>query len=261
MTKPFIIAEIGVNHNGKFELARRMVEEAAAAGADAVKFQAFWHWPDLRQYELTREQHVTLKEYAEKQNMEWLCTPFSLPAIDFIESLKCARVKVSSGFVTCEDFLDYLSGRFPSVVLSTGMADMDEVARAVEILRPETLTLMHCVTEYPIKSYSDCNLLAMDTMRHKFCVPVGYSDHSGIIEIPIAAAAMGAEIIEAHFTLSRQIPGPDQEASLEPQEFAEMVEGIKAAAAARGDGRKVPTAGELTRRDAIRRRMEDGIHG
>ncbi len=280
-----IIAEAGVNHNGSMELALRLIDAAFAAGADAVKFQTFL--PDqlvtanapkaeyqivntgdntqsqrqmLGQLALPLDHYSRLKDYCDQAGIEFLSTPFDFESADCLEPL-VRRYKVPSGEVTNLPFLEYLSAKAKPLILSTGMSTLAEVAVAVETIqscqRPSAypaapLTLLHCCNNYPCR-YDDVNLQAMVTLRSAFGVPVGYSDHTLGIEVPIAAAAMGAEIIEKHFTLDPDMPGPDHRASLNPVQLKEMIIAIRNCERARGDGVKRPAASEGPMRRLIRK--------
>ncbi len=269
-----IIAEAGVNHNGDVALARRLIAAGAAAGADYVKFQTFV--PELlvtRRARKATYQSVNFKEetdtqlgmlrklaipeprYAElmaeclAQGTRFLSTPFDFQSIDFLARMNLDFWKIPSGELTDLPYLRKIAATGRPVVLSTGMSTLDEVGWAIEALLNgglkslEDLTVLHCSTQYPTPK-ADVNLKAMITLREKFGVKVGYSDHTQGIEIPIAAAALGACIIEKHLTLDRNLPGPDHRASLEPDEFGEMVRAIRNVEQALGDGVKAPCSSE-----------------
>lgn len=265
------IAEAGVNHNGSLELAHRLIDVAADAGADAVKFQAFD--PDrlaapaapqaayqrhntgiaepqvemLRRLALPQDAWGPLRDHAAARDLLFLATPFDEVSADLLYGLGVPGFKVASGEVTNLPFLACLAGRGLPVLLSTGMSTLPEVAEAVRTVREHgnpPLALLHCVTNYPAEP-ADCNLNAMGTMRSAFGVPVGWSDHTEGIEISLAAVALGAELLEKHFTLDRSMAGPDHRASLAPPELAALVKAARRVSAARGDGRKVPAASEL----------------
>ena len=277
----FVIAEAGVNHNGDVALAHRLVDVAADAGADAVKFQTFE--PELvvsreaaraeyqiantgsadtqlallRQLALPREAFVALAEHARERDIIFLSTAFDEPSADFLDELGVPAFKVPSGEVTNHPFIAYLARKGKPVLLSTGMCTLAEVAEAVRVVREHgdpPLALLHCVTNYPAAP-SDCNLRAMDTMRRAFGVPVGWSDHSEGVVISLAATVAGAEVLEKHFTLDRSLPGPDHLASLEPRELHALVTSARAAEAAMGDGDKRPTASESAHRLLVRRSL------
>ncbi|SCY04991.1 N-acetylneuraminate synthase [Lachnospiraceae bacterium XBB2008] len=264
MKHVFIIAEAGVNHNGNPELAKKLIEAAADAGADAVKFQTFV--PELivsryagkadyqkastdsgesqlemlRKLALSREDHKELIEHAKNLGIQFISTPFDLESINFLDSLGIPFFKVPSGEITNLPYLEKIAGLGKPVVLSTGMSTIDEIRDAMKILESgdcHDISILHCNTEYPTP-YKDVNLSAMDTLRQEFGVTVGYSDHTLGIEVPVAAVAMGAEIIEKHFTLDRNMEGPDHKASLIPDELKAMVKAIRNIELAIGDPEK-----------------------
>lgn len=270
MSKTLIIAEAGVNFNGSFEIACKMVDKAKEAGVDIVKFQTFV--PEklmsryaqkaeyqkkttgadesqlemIRKLMLTFEEFVRLKEYCEKVGIRFLSTPFDLESIDFLEKLGCDLWKIPSGEITNYPYLVKIAETGKEIILSTGMCTMEEVAAAVEVLKKhgaDKLTLLHCTTEYPAP-IAEVNLRAMQTMKDAFGLEVGYSDHTVGIEVPIAAVAMGATVIEKHFTLDKNMEGPDHKASLEPDELAAMVKAIRNIELAMGTGEKKPSESE-----------------
>lgn len=287
MEKTFVIAEAGVNHNGSEELALQLVETAAKAGADAVKFQTFKaetlvsksaataeyqkkqtgsddQFSMLKQLELTDALHLKLIEHCRKHNIEFMSTAFDLDAASFLIGLGMDRLKVPSGELTNLPFIRDLVAFNKPIILSTGMANMDEVKQAVEVVREERvargfcepladiLTILHCTSNYPAR-VEDVNLKAMQTMAEELFLPVGYSDHTNGIFVSVSAVAMGARVIEKHFTLDRDLPGPDQKASLEPAELALMIQQIRQIEACMGDGIKAPRESELPVRDLVRR--------
>ena len=265
----YIIAEAGVNHNGSFELACKLVDAAKAAGVDCVKFQTFKsenlvsHTAQKAEYqkaatgdssqqdmlkklELSYDEFIALKEYCDKVGDTFLSTPFDFDSIDFLNSIDIPFWKIPSGEVTNLPYLIALAKTGKPVVMSTGMCDMYEIEAAIKVLRDngtKDIKLLHCNTEYPTP-FEDVNLKAMDTMKEAFGLEVGYSDHTKGIEVPIAAAALGATIIEKHFTLDRNMEGPDHKASLEPDELAAMVSGIRHIQMALGTGDKTPSPSE-----------------
>jgi N,N'-diacetyllegionaminate synthase len=277
----FVIAEAGVNHNGDVSLAHRLIDSAAQAGAHAVKFQTFD--PELlvadfapkagyqvartgssdtqRQMldalALPREAFRELAAHARERGILFLSTPFDRRSAEFLRELGCAAMKVASGEVTNHRLLSDMARMQIPLLMSTGMSTMAEVSAAVEIIRSNgapALALFHCVTNYPADP-ADCNLLTMDAMRLTFGVPVGWSDHTMGIAVAIAAAGLGADMIEKHLTLDRSMPGPDHAASLEPAEFAEMVAGIRVATDARGSAVKRPANSEITNIRVVRRSL------
>ena len=265
----FIIAEAGVNHNGSFELACQMIDAAKKAGVDCIKFQTFQtgslvshnaqkayyqkkttgdssQEEMLRKLELSYDEFVSLKQYCDKIGICFLSTPFDYESIVFLNSIEMPFWKIPSGEITNYPYLVALAKTGKPVVMSTGMCEMDEIGAAINVLKDngtKDIKLLHCNTEYPTP-FEDVNLRAMQTMRDKFGMEVGYSDHTPGIEAPIAAAAMGATIIEKHFTLDRNMEGPDHKASLEPDELAAMVRAVRNVEAALGSGIKEPSNSE-----------------
>lgn len=265
----YIIAEAGVNHNGSYDLAVKMIDAAKEAGIDCIKFQTFKainlvsktapkadYQKDntgdgsqadmLRKLELTYEEFLALKKYCDLKDIDFLSTPFDFESIDFLNSIKMPFWKIPSGEITNYPYLLEIAKTEKPVVLSTGMSTLDEIKDAITVLKengcPE-IKLLHCNTEYPTP-YEDVNLNAMSTIRDTFGYEVGYSDHTKGIEIPIAAVALGATIIEKHFTLDRNMEGPDHKASLEPDELSAMVRSIRNIEKAFGTGEKIPTSSE-----------------
>lgn len=265
--KTFIIAEAGVNHNGSFELAKQLVDKAVWAGADCIKFQTFnsknlvsknaqkaeyqkkttdsseSQLEMLKKLELSKEEFIELRDYCNQKGIMFLSTPFDLESIDFLASIGVKTWKIPSGEITNYPFLRAIGKRKESVIMSTGMCTLDEVRDAIKVLKDfgtTDITLLHCTTEYPAP-YDSVNLNAMLTLQNEFAFKVGYSDHTNGIEIPVAAVAMGATVIEKHFTLDKNMEGPDHKASLEPDELKQMVQSIKNVDAALGDGAKQPS--------------------
>ena len=263
----FIIAEAGVNHNGSFELAKQLVDKAVWAGADCIKFQTFnsknlvsknaqkaeyqkkttdsseSQLEMLKKLELSKEEFIELRDYCNQKGIMFLSTPFDLESIDFLASIGVKTWKIPSGEITNYPFLRAIGKRKESVIMSTGMCTLDEVRDAIKVLKDfgtTDITLLHCTTEYPAP-YDSVNLNAMLTLQNEFAFKVGYSDHTNGIEIPVAAVAMGATVIEKHFTLDKNMEGPDHKASLEPDELKQMVQSIKNVDAALGDGAKQPS--------------------
>lgn len=271
MSRVFVIAEAGVNHNGDIEIAKQLIDAASEAGADAVKFQTFQadslvcrtakkaeyqlettdrtetQYDMLKKLELTPQMHRELIEHCLKRNIMFLSTPFDLESIKLLSELGMQIYKIPSGEITNLPYLREIAKQQKKIILSTGMSSMDEVKAAVNVLKnngTEELTLLHCNTQYPTP-ISDVNLLAMVKMREETGLPVGYSDHTQGIEVPIAAAALGAEVIEKHFTLDRKMEGPDHKASLEPQELMQMVVGIRKIESALGSKIKQVSESEM----------------
>ena len=280
-SKVFIIAEAGVNHNGDIRLAYKLVDAAKEAGAGAVKFQTFKaenvvskiaekaeyqkettnseqsQYEMIKKLELSFEDFVKIKDYCDKKGVIFLSTPFDYESVDFLEGL-VPLYKVGSGEITNLPFLEYIAQKGKPIILSTGMSTLGEVEEAVKIItnvNPSLpLVLLHCVSNYPAK-YEDINLKAMLTLKEAFKLPVGYSDHTLGIEIAIAAVALGAKVIEKHFTLDRGLPGPDHMASLEPDELKKMVKSIRNVEKALGIGIKKPAQSELEVIKAARRSL------
>lgn len=281
MDHVFIIAEAGVNHNGSLDLALQLVAAAAAAGADAVKFQSFrasslvsatapmagyqrnalggsvGQLEMLRDLELSTQDHRRIMQRCREDGIEFLSSPFDSQSIDLLAKLGLQRLKVPSGELTDVPYLRRIAATGLPLIVSTGMATLDEVRAALDVLAqagcPRAhVTLLHCSTEYPTP-LEDVNLRAMITMRDALGVAVGYSDHTESLTVPVAATALGATVIEKHLTLDRTLRGPDHRASLEPQDFAAMVRAIRQVEIALGDGIKRPTAAELENAAAARK--------
>lgn len=270
MGRIFIIAEAGVNHNGDMETARRLVDAAAAAGADAVKFQTFKtenlvckdakkaeyqmettdkdesQFAMLKRLELTSDMHEKLMDYCGQKKIMFLSTPFDIESLHYLVDCDIALLKIPSGEITNYPLLREAARSGKKIILSSGMCTLEEVKNAVEVLRDNggtDITILHCNTEYPTP-YKDVNLRAMHTIKEALEIPVGYSDHTQGIEVAVAAAALGAEVIEKHFTLDRNMKGPDHKASLEPDELAEMVAAVRHIEAALGEEKKEPSESE-----------------
>lgn len=278
MKKTLIIAEAGVNHNGNLELAKKLVDAAKEAGADIVKFQTAQldslvsKFAPMAEYQkknigeessqremlkkllLPFEDFIELRNYCIMQDIEFLSTPFDIASIKFLE--KMVNVwKIPSGEITNLPYLIEIAKTKKPIIMSTGMCDLYEVEEAIEILKKYEsgeVTLLHCNTQYPTP-FEDVNLASMNTLRKKFGVEVGYSDHTLGIEVPIAAVALGATVIEKHFTLDKKMSGPDHKASLEPQEFAEMVNAIRHIENSIGDGQKRPSVSEEPNKAVVRK--------
>lgn len=285
--KTFIIAEAGVNHNGREDLAYALVEAAAESGADAVKFQTFSADRLVRQGAATadyqqrqtgsNDQHSLLKTLelplplheglfrrCAELGIEFMSTPFDVESADFLAQLGMRRFKIPSGEITNEPFLAHLASYGRPLILSTGMADMDEIARAIEVIGQarndaglqtvgaDDLTILHCTSNYPA-AYGDVNLRAMATIAQATGLPVGYSDHSLGVAVSTAAVALGAVVIEKHFTTDPDLPGPDHRASLTIKELVTMVNQIRAVEMALGSTEKRPTESEIPVRALVRR--------
>ena len=282
MNKTFIIAEAGVNHNGSLEMAFQLIDVAVAAGADAVKFQTFKaekviavnapkanYQKDttgsdesqlemVKKLELDEAAHTRLYQYCQHKGIQFLSTPFDLESIDLLNRLGLEIFKIPSGEITNLPYLRKLGALKKRLILSTGMADLGEIEDALDVLTEfgtplGNITVLHCNTEYPTP-FEDVNLRAMQTIRNAFPgLSVGYSDHTNGIEVPIAAVAMGASVIEKHFTLDRNLPGPDHRASLEPHELSTMISGIRNIEKALGTGSKKPSPSELKNKPVVRK--------
>ena len=278
-----VIAEAGVNHNGDLQLAKELVDAASHAGADVIKFQTFQanqlvieaaeqaayqkqalgksqsQLAMLKQLELKPEHHGELIDYCQQRDIEFLSTAFDPPSIQLLASLKHRRWKIPSGEITNLPYLRQIGGYRQPVILSTGMANLGEIEAALAVLEQagtprSQITVLHCTTEYPAPA-EEVNLRAMNTIAQAFGVAVGYSDHTDGIAVPIAAVAMGATVIEKHLTLDRNLPGPDQKASLEPEQFTAMVQGIRTIEQTLGDGMKRPTPSEQANLPLVRKSL------
>lgn len=309
MNRAYIIAEAGVNHNGSLLIAKQLIDEAAKAGADAVKFQTFKakhlvtkdaqkadyqqqrtdldesQFEMLQKLELSDKDHFELINHCRIREIDFLSTPFDLESVDLLTaSLKLSQLKLPSGEITNAPLLLKTAKAGVSIILSTGMSSLGEVEQALGVLAfgylyneqqikmppsieafhqafvsnegqrllQNKVTLLHCTTEYPAP-FSDVNLLAMDTLRNAFQLPVGLSDHTVGIAIPIAAIARGASVIEKHFTLDRSLPGPDHHASLEPSELKLMVGSIRQVEEAMGNSLKIAAPSEIKNRSIARK--------
>lgn len=281
--KTLIIAEAGVNHNGNMALARQLIDVAAEAGADLVKFQTFRadrivtahakkaeyqikagdpgesQHSMIRRLELTREMHEVLIAHCMSRGIQFFSTAFDLESIDLLVELGLDRFKIPSGEITNLPYLRHVGRHGYPIILSTGMASLEEIGRALEVIeqagtRRDRVTVLHCNTEYPTPM-ADVNLRAMVSIRETFGVAVGYSDHTRGIEVPIAAIALGASVVEKHFTLDRSLPGPDHDASLEPDELKAMVSAIRNIEVALGDGVKRPSVSEEKNKPIARKSL------
>jgi len=282
--RTLVIAEAGVNHNGDLELAKKLIGVAAKAGADLVKFQTFVtannisrsapkaeyqkaatdpeesQYEMVRKLELSKDDHLELIEECNRRKIGFFSTAFDATSIDMLNDLNiCDYVKVPSGELTNLPYLRYLTRHGKQVLLSTGMANLGEIEAAINVVEQagtprEKITVLHCTTEYPTPM-EDVNLRAMVNIGKAFGVSVGYSDHTPGIEVPIAAVALGATVIEKHFTLDRSLPGPDHRASLEPDELKAMVQAIRNIEKALGDGIKRPSPSELKNKPIARKSL------
>ncbi len=278
-----IIAEAGVNHNGSLDLALKLIDAAAEAGADVVKFQTFsaTHLTTasaekaayqaensgaaesqrqmLQRLEMSPEMHLRLMERCRERGIEFLSTPFDFPSIDFLSGLGLGTLKIPSGEITNLPYLRKIGALRKKIILSTGMSDLEEISAALEALEKAgtprgDVSILHCTTEYPAP-FAEVNLRAMHAIREAFpgIAGTGYSDHTPGIEISLAAAALGATIIEKHFTLDKNLEGPDHKASLEPHELSALVGGVRHIELALGDGVKRPSPSELPNRAVARK--------
>ncbi len=283
MNKTIVIAEAGVNHNGDIGIAKQLVDAAAMAGADYVKFQTFKtetlvskdarkadyqqrnmsstddnsQYSMLKKLELSREHHYELISYCNRKRIKFLSTPFDLSSIDFLASLHLGVWKIPSGEITNYPYLKSIALRHEPVIFSTGMCEMPDIEEAMKVLlrnglTKEQITVLHCNTEYPTPMH-DVHLHAMKTIAEQLGVKVGYSDHTLGIEVPIAAVALGACVIEKHFTLDREMEGPDHKASLEPKELARMVSAIRNVEKALGCAEKKINVSEEKNRSIVRK--------
>jgi len=268
-----IIAEAGVNHNGSIKIAKQLIDAAADAGVDIIKFQTFKtenlvsktatqaeyqkknigdgndsQYEMLKKLELSEDAHIELINYCQKKGIRFWSTAFDSESMDYLHSLGLGLWKIPSGEITNYPYLKKIASYGEDIIMSTGMCEESDIRNAIDVLikfgiRKEQITLLHCNTQYPTP-YEDVNLYAMNTMKETFGIQVGYSDHTQGIEIPIAAVALGAQIIEKHFTIDRNLPGPDHKASLEPAELKAMVNSIRHIEQALGDGIKKVTRSE-----------------
>lgn len=281
--RTFIIAEAGVNHNGDLKLAKQLIDVAAEAGADLVKFQTFnadrlatrsakkanyqtqttdskeSHHGMLRRLELTAEMHKELIAHCAAREIGFFSTGFDIKSVDLLLSLGQNRFKIPSGEITNLPYLRHIGQLGKTVILSTGMATLGDIEAALDVLEQAGtgrahITVLHCTTEYPTPM-ADVNLRAMQSIHAAFGVAVGYSDHTQGLEVAIAAVAMGASIIEKHFTLNRNLPGPDHKSSLEPQELKAMVTAIRNIEMALGDGIKRLTPSEASNKLVARKSL------
>jgi len=281
MSKTLIIAEVGVNHNGSIKIAKKLVDVAKDCGADAVKFQTFTaeklvrfnaekasyqkdifgtdetQFNMIKKLELDVIAHKELIDYCTKIGIIFLSSPFDLDSIDLLVDLGLEIIKIPSGEIVNLPYLEKIGKLKKRIILSTGMADLGEIKNALDVLissgtEKDDITVLHCNTEYPTP-YEDVNLNAMATIKRAFGVKVGYSDHTLGIEVPIAAVALGAEVIEKHFTLDKNMKGPDHKASLEPSELKAMVNGIRKIEKALGDGIKKPSKSEQKNINVVRK--------
>lgn len=292
--KTFIIAEAGVNHNGRIDLALEMVDIAANAGADAIKFQTFSarklvlpgtakayyqvhttseadQYSMLKNLELSEENYRLIKDKCLAANIEFMSTAFDESNADFLIKLGITRIKIPSGEITNKPFLEFLAKKDLPIILSTGMSNIFEIREAIDCIeairikarfvRPisDILTILHCTSSYPA-SLSEVNLNVMNTLSKEFDCQIGYSDHTLGSEVAIGAVALGAQVIEKHFTIDSDLPGPDHKASLSPDELFDFVKKIRNIESALGSDEKLPTNSELPTRDLVRRSIVTARH-
>jgi N,N'-diacetyllegionaminate synthase len=276
-----IIAEAGVNHNGSIDLAKKLIDGATEAGADFIKFQTFnaekivgkyalkaeyqhnesdhdnTQFSMLKKLELNKEAHLELIAHCNLRGIKFFSTAFDSESIELLSSLNIELFKIPSGEITNKPFLQQIASKGKPVIMSTGLANLEEVRQALNILlngglKKEDITLLHCTTAYPAPM-DDVNLKAMQTLETEFNIKVGYSDHTKGIEIPIAAVALGATVVEKHITLDRNLPGPDHKASIEIDELKKMIRSIRNVEKALGKGIKEPAKSELKNTEAVRK--------
>lgn len=283
MDKVLIIAEAGVNHNGSLELAKQLVDIAVDAGADIVKFQTFKaenlvtkkakmaayqventnkkesQYAMLKRLELSENDFKLLCGYCQEKKIRFFSTAFDIESLEFLKTFNMGLWKIPSGEITNLPYLEFIGRQKEQVILSTGMADMQEIGEAIAVLvengtKQEEITVLHCNTEYPTPM-SDVNLLAMDAIKKKFNVKIGYSDHTSGTEVSVAAVALGATVIEKHFTIDQTMEGPDHKASLNPTELKNLVTQIRNIEAALGVAEKKPSASELKNKPIARKSL------
>jgi len=281
--KVVIIAEAGVNHNGDVNIAKQLIDAAAEAKADYVKFQTFqsnkvissfaeqasYQYKNtgikesqlemVQKLELSKQDHQLLLDHCKKTNIKFFSTSFDLPSTRFLRKLNLGLFKIPSGEITNLPYLSLIGSYNTKIILSTGMADLGEIEQAIRVLEKNgternKITLLHCTTEYPAP-FEEVNLKAMNTLREAFGTEVGYSDHTEGIEVAIAATALGASVIEKHFTLDKSLHGPDHKASLDPDELKKMVYSIRLIEKSLGDGRKEPSQSEIRNKSVARKSL------
>ena len=276
-SKSFIIAEAGVNHNGSVELAKKLVDAAKEAGADAVKFQTFKtknlvtknarkaeyqiknsgeesQYKMIKKLELSPDEFWEIAKYAEDKGIIFLSSPFDAESVDLLDEIDIPAFKIASGEITNFPLLKCIAKKQKPVILSTGMSTIGDVEEAINLIEKynDDIILMHCLTNYPAKK-EDANLNVIKTLEYAFKRPVGFSDHTSGIEMSVAAVALGSCIIEKHFTIDKKLPGPDHKASLEPHELYEMVKAIRNIEKGLGNGIKKPTNDEIKIRKLVRK--------
>lgn len=279
--KVFIIAEAGVNHNGKLSIAKRMIDVAKDAGADAIKFQSFKteniitryapkagyqknrsnknesQFSMLKKLELSQDIYNSLYNYCRRKNIVFLSSPFDIESVDFLDKLGLKILKIPSGEITNFPYLKKIGSLKKQIIISTGMADLREIKNTLDIIikagtPKNNVTILHCNTEYPTPA-KNANLLAMLKIRDSLRIKIGYSDHTEGNEVSIAAVALGARVIEKHFTLNKNMPGPDHKASLEPHELKTMIRSIRNIEKALGKKSKKPSLAEIRNKTTVRK--------
>ncbi len=274
----YIIAEAGVNHNGDVNIAKELISEASRIGADAIKFQTFYaddliientgkanyqktnendretQYEMIKKLELNQDDFIELYEYSLRKNITFLSSPFDLKSVDFLDSIGISAFKIASGEITNIPLIEHISSKKKPIILSTGMSNLGEIRSAIESIKKgiDKIILLHCISSYPTK-YEDANLRAINTLKSEFNLPVGFSDHTIGITIPIVAVALGACILEKHFTLNKNYKGPDHKISLDPEEFRNMIGSIRIVEKALGNGVKVPTNEEEEMKKIVRK--------
>ena len=283
ISKTLIIAEAGVNHNGDLKIAKELIHQAAIAGADLVKFQTFTvaklltldapkadyqqdpdalttsNYEMLKSLELSKNDHLELIQECKKYGIEFFSTAFDETSLSFLLELGMSKIKIPSGEITNKPLLEFIAQFDMPVIMSTGMADLNEIQLAIEVLSNykltrENITILHCTSQYPA-SFENINLRAITSMKKKFNLNIGYSDHTLGAEASIAAVSLGATIIEKHITLDSNMPGPDHKASMEPKDFQDMVSAIRNIERGLGNGIKAPTSEELEMRIVARKSL------
>jgi N,N'-diacetyllegionaminate synthase len=273
MKKTFIIAEAGVNHNGSLELAKKLIDIAVESGCDCIKFQTFiaenvllkstekapyqkqttgtieTQFEMIKKLELSESMHIQLIDYCKKRNILFLSTPFDESSVELLARLGMQKFKIPSGEITNYPYLKRIGKLCKDIILSTGNSSIEEIEAAIDVIvqggtSKEHIVLLHCTSEYPAP-YEDVNLSAMQTLKNKFGLAIGYSDHTLGIEVSVAAVALGAVVLEKHFTVDKTLEGPDHRASLEPLELKRMVQAIRNTEIAIGDGIKKPMPSEI----------------
>lgn len=267
LNKPtYVIAEAGINHNGDIKIAKKMIDSAADSGANAIKFQTIIPEelfsstlnPELFQmaknWILNENDHVTLQQHANKKGIDFFSTPFGVKSAKLLQKIKVPFVKIASGEVTNHDLISYIAKMKTPILLSTGMSNLSEIAEAVEIIKNNNckFVLLHCISSYPTKP-SDANLSTIQKLYQIFNVPVGFSDHTVGIDVSLTAVALGARVIEKHFTLDKNMEGPDQKLSIDPNELSELVRKIRQIEESIGTPRTNPIGVELTFKKNMRK--------